>query len=106
PWLCQKIAASGFSLSIQSLSARASGSEKACVPALTISARQVLVGFHLQSKFRLRSTPLALKRPMPVVLVPSGISERVKRPSLPITSYKPSGFADGITVTERDSGSL
>src|SRR5680860_586327 len=61
--LCQKIMADKSLLVAKSRIARASGSEKTSVPALTVFVCQVLSGFQLQSKLRLRSTLLALKRP-------------------------------------------
>src|SRR3989344_4027142 len=55
-WLCQKTTATGFSFSTTRFKVFASGSEKASVPALTTLLRQVLSGFHLQSKLKPEST--------------------------------------------------
>src|SRR3990167_3335173 len=97
-WLCQKTTMVGRQAKTTVRMARASGSEKGAWPALTSALRHVALGCHLQSKLRLRSTSLALKRPSACTAAEAVTFAAAKRPVVPTTLYKPSGFADGITI--------
>src|ERR1035437_1216883 len=98
-WLCQKTATAGLFFKRKSRKACASSSENGALPPLTVFDCHVLFGCHLQSKLRLRSTSSALNRPDARICALVETSAIVKRPSLPVTLYTPSGFASGITVT-------
>src|SRR3990167_9631361 len=103
-WLCQKTTMVGRQAKTTVRMARASGSEKGAWPALTSALRHVALGCHLQSKLRLRSTSLALKRPSACTAAEAVTSAAAKRPVVPTTLYKPSGLSTGITVTRSLAG--
>src|SRR3990167_7730047 len=79
---------------------------KGVSPPLTLRFCQVPTDSHSQSKFRLISTSLALKRPVIRTVSEVFTADALKSPVVPVTTLSPSGFRTGIIVTFTFFGTL